>query len=653
MSNADPLHHAQIEWREDQPESTQFEDIYFSKEDGIAETEYVFLAANQLAERWQQLQSRQFHTIIETGFGTGLNFLCARRLWLKLAPEHAQLHYISCEKYPLSLDDLKRALSAFQSESEFTEGIKQLTGCWPAVISGFHRISFDGGRIQLTLLFGDAAGQLSQLNAKADTWFLDGFAPAKNPEMWSDQLFTQIKRLSGKGTQAATFTSAGIVKRGLQSAGFEISKIKGYGRKREMIVATKFEDESPAYQAPWLKRSPQSRTPEKVAIIGAGVAGASTAYALASRGLAVDIYEHEPEIASQGSGNPQGALYIKLPAKPTPESELHLRGIQYTQRMIEQLSLNDGYTAKLTGLLQVAQDEKDQIRLAQLGDSPRYPDNFLKSVSAGEASELAGTQLDRPGIFFPNAGWVAPRRFAKKLIRLSGATLRTNTRALSLEQTDDGWRINGQENYTQVVLCTAWNTELLQGEVEFGLKPIRGQTTWISSANQIQLNRVICSEGYISPPLEGRYCFGSSFVPGDISTEIREQDHLHNLDLIQRMLPEFNPELSLSDLNGKAAARAGSRDYLPLIGPVCSAPLMRERFSGLSTNAKARFKQEAPWFPGLYVNLGHGSKGLITCPLSAEIIAAQICNEPLPIEQDLVDILSPQRFTIRALKRSG
>lgn len=219
-----------LEWRDGQPYSTQFEDIYFSSDNGLAETDYVFLQGNDLPQRFQQLDSDEF-TIIETGFGTGLNFLCVAELWLKLAPKNAKLHFISTEKYPLTLIDLTTAHSLWPD----------LTVLSQALLAAYQHILDDtlslfDNRIQITLLIGDANSTLDRLNTKADAWFLDGFAPAKNPEMWQATLFTQMARLSKPATTFATFTSAGNVRRGLQAAGFNITKQPGFGKKREMLT---------------------------------------------------------------------------------------------------------------------------------------------------------------------------------------------------------------------------------------------------------------------------------------------------------------------------------------------------------------------------------------------------------------------------------
>ena len=220
-----------LEWRNQQPYSTQFEDVYFSSDNGLQETEYVFLQGNRLADRWQHLPTQHF-TLIETGFGTGLNFLCSCQLWLETAPSDATLHFISVEKYPLALPDIKAALDLWPGLTPYKQAF---LAHYPAILSG-ESISIFNGRIRLTLLIGDAVAQLTTLKVQADAWLLDGFAPAKNPEMWQPALFSNMARLSHAGTTFATFTSAGDVRRSLIAVGFKVQKRPGFGRKREMLI---------------------------------------------------------------------------------------------------------------------------------------------------------------------------------------------------------------------------------------------------------------------------------------------------------------------------------------------------------------------------------------------------------------------------------
>lgn len=221
-----------IEWRDGQPYSSQFQDVYFSSDNGLAETDYVFLQGNDLSRRFLQLDSNEF-TIIETGFGTGLNFLCAAKLWLNIAPKNTKLHFISTEKYPLTLSDLATAQSLWP---DFKSLSHEFLLTYQSLLNSTGTSSLFDDRVQLTLLIGDANITLNDLTTKTDAWFLDGFSPSKNPDMWQASLFSHMARLSNTRTTFATFTSAGIVRRGLQAVGFKVNKQAGFGKKREMLI---------------------------------------------------------------------------------------------------------------------------------------------------------------------------------------------------------------------------------------------------------------------------------------------------------------------------------------------------------------------------------------------------------------------------------
>lgn len=224
---------AAVTWEENgTPVSATYGDVYFSRESGLAETQHVFLQGNRLPERFADAEH---FTIAETGFGTGLNFLCACRLFESVAKPDTHLHFISIEKHPLLPKDLKRALDHFPELYSYAEKLLQ---SYPPAIPGLHRIHLSE-RVHLTLAYGDSFDLFPLLEAKVDAWFLDGFAPAKNPDMWQEVVFAHLARLSHPGTTAATFTVAGAVQRGLKEAGFSVQKIKGFGRKREMLAAEK------------------------------------------------------------------------------------------------------------------------------------------------------------------------------------------------------------------------------------------------------------------------------------------------------------------------------------------------------------------------------------------------------------------------------
>ena len=652
------LQNAELSWQAGSPESDRFGDIYFNRDGGIAETEHVFLQANHLEERFAGLESTSF-VIAETGFGTGLNFLCARDLWLKHSKAPQQLHYISCEKYPLKVDDLARALEAFP---QFAEGSRQLIDGYPAPVEGFYTLRFDGGRVLLTLLLGDALEQLPRLEARIDSWFLDGFAPAKNPDLWTDALFQQIARLSQPGTRFATFTAAGIVRRGLQAVGFEVEKRPGFGRKREMLAGvmtapaqTNEESKSrlPIWSLPPELSKPGTTGP--VIVIGAGIAGASTARALAEKGIPVQVVERHASPAQEGSGNAQGALYAKLPAKPTAHSRFHLCGLEYSCALLQPLMQQDPALGDLCGVLQLALNAREQSRQGDIVAAGAYPDSLVHAAVPAEATELAGLQINTSGLFFPRAGWVSPPALCQALLNHPLIQCQYNTAVSDLRYQEGTWQLEGTTfSARQVVVCCASSSRQFSPLSWLPLKPIRGQTSQADTpANLSALKTVVCGEGYISPPLQQRYCFGASFKVGDTDLDVREDEHAHNRDILTRALPELGHAIAETRLDGRVALRCSTPDYLPLAGPAPDLDGYTERYAKLRDDARWPLDQLPAYHTGLFINLGHGSKGLISGPITGELLAAQIAGTPSPLSADLLPILHPGRFIIKKLIRGS
>jgi len=220
-----------ISWKGKTPLSKEFDDIYFSIEDGLCETQYVFLQGNNLPERFN---SQDDFTIIETGFGTGLNFFATWQLWEKSENRPKNLNFISIEKHPLTKEEIKQVISNWPQFNQYVEEFCELYSK-----DNFLSIKLAEGKISLTIYFEDIKTALAKINTKADAWFLDGFAPSKNPDMWQDDLFFNMSRLSHNKTSFATFTAAGFVKRALIENGFDVQKITGFGRKKEMLIGRK------------------------------------------------------------------------------------------------------------------------------------------------------------------------------------------------------------------------------------------------------------------------------------------------------------------------------------------------------------------------------------------------------------------------------
>ena len=650
-----PTQQARLEWDEQgQPLSSQFADVYFSNENALAETRYVFLANNQLPERFAALTADQKMVIGETGFGTGLNFLCAWQLFEQQAAAGARLHFVSVEKYPLNKADLQRALDLWPELAPYAE---QLLAQYVALHPGFQRLVFAGGRIVLTLLIGDALQLFGQLDAQVDAWFLDGFAPAKNPDMWTPELFAELARLSHASTTLGTFTSTGYVRRRLNDAGFKMKRVPGLGKKWEVLKGS-FIGTAEATEKPWFARPPQPNGPRTAIVIGAGLAGCATAASLAQRGWQITLLERHNAIAQEASGNPQGVLYLKLSAHHTTLSRLIVSGFGHTRRLLERL--HKGQDWDNCGVLQLAFDAKEAQRQAQLAAA--FPADLLTNLDRNAAEIRAGITLPAGGLFYPEAGWVHPPALCELLSQQPTIQLQLHQEALELRRNGDSWQAwNGEQllaSASVVVLASAAEIKGFNQAAHLPLKRIRGQISRLpATAASRALSTVVCAEGYVAPVRQDEHTLGASFDFNSDDLTLNSADHASNLHLLEEISPELANRLNVAalspeQLQGRAAFRCTSPDYLPIVGPLADAAAFAEAYAVLSKDARQVPETPCPWLDGLYINSGHGSRGLITAPLSGELIAAWLNDEPLPVPADVAQACHPNRFSLRALIRN-
>ncbi|ANI16579.1 bifunctional tRNA (5-methylaminomethyl-2-thiouridylate)-methyltransferase MnmD/FAD-dependent cmnm(5)s(2)U34 oxidoreductase MnmC [Pseudomonas citronellolis] len=647
-----PDHHsAQLDWDENgQPLSRAYGDVYFSRASGLAETHHVFLDGNQLPRRFAALPAGGRLCIGETGFGTGLNFLCAWRQFQALAPADARLHFVSVEKYPLRRDDLARALALWDELRPWSE---QLLAQYQAIHPGFQRLLFDGGRVVLTLLVGDVLETLPELDARIDAWFLDGFSPAKNPEMWTEPLFAELARLAAPGATLATFTSAGFVRRGLIAAGFAMQRVKGFGQKREMLVG-EFQGQPQGAAKPWYARPPAPVGERRALVVGGGLAGCATAASLAARGWKVSLVERHGELATEASGNPQGVLYLKLSAHGTALSRLVVAGFGHTRRLLERLQRGRDWDA--CGVLQLAFDEAEGKRQAKLAEA--FPEDLLQALSKEDAEARAGVALPAGGLFFPEAGWAHPPALCRALAEHPNIEL-LSSHEVRLERDGGQWHaLDGEQRLASApvaVLATAAEVRAFPGAASLPLKRIRGQISRLPATDaSAALCTVVCAEGYVAPPRLGEHTLGASFDFHSDDLQPTVAEHQGNLELLREISPDLLQRLGPQDpaaLEGRAAFRCTTPDYLPLIGPLAAREAFAEAYAVLAKDARQVPEAPCPWLDGLYLNSAHGSRGLISAPLSGELLAAWLDDEPLPLPRAVAEACHPNRFFLRELVR--
>nr|WP_194249378.1 bifunctional tRNA (5-methylaminomethyl-2-thiouridine)(34)-methyltransferase MnmD/FAD-dependent 5-carboxymethylaminomethyl-2-thiouridine(34) oxidoreductase MnmC [Halomonas salicampi] len=643
-------------WENGAPHSQAFDDVYFSREDGRAETEHVFIHANRLPERFANWHKARAFVVGETGFGTGLNMLCAWACFERHAPAAARLHLISTEKYPLPRQALSKALSAWPTLEDYAQ---PLCTQWPDAVSGIHRLHLSE-RVTLDLHFGDTAERLSLLDGQIDAWFLDGFAPSKNSEMWQPSLFHAMAARSRPGATFATFTCAGVVKRGLKAAGFRWQKVPGFGRKREML-AGHIDSPPPDTRrcdTPWFT-PPPPQPAKHVAVIGAGIAGSSVASALARRGVAVTVVD-KTSPAAGGSGNHQGALYVKLAAETNAQSRVYLSGLMYSRRWLEWLDPARTLWGE-SGVLQLALSEKEAQRQRRFFANHPLPASLLTLYTRGKLEHIAGLPVaGEQGLFYPQAGWVRPKALCDRLLATSGVDYQQGE-VIQLRRGDNGWQLlmaSGDRLVAdQVVIANAHQANGFAQTRALPLQPVRGQVSSVPlPAGVTGPTPVICAGGYVPPVLDGILTFGASFVPNSATTELSTEEHQRNLDELRQSLPALadaleSTGLSAEDFEGRAAVRAASPDKSPYAGPVPDANAWQADYAVLGKDATRVPTQVGQHHPGLWVSTAHGSRGLASAPLCAEVIASRLCDEPLPLEAPLADHLHPGRRIISALIR--
>ncbi len=594
---------ATLEWRDGVPVSEQFGDRYFSQENGLEESRHVFLQHNRLAERFASISEGGHFVVAETGFGTGLNFLTTWQAWLKAQPApYATLHYVSVERFPLTPHDLSQALALWP---ELAPLARELLNAYPPLVQGVHRMLFEHGQVRLTLYFGDVIEALEELTFTADAWFLDGFTPSLNPDMWRDDAVAGVRRHSKPGTTLATFTSAGRVRRALESEGFLMQKAKGYGSKRHLIAGQFPEDcttQSGSISGP-------------VVIAGAGIAGCLLARNLADRGIDVILVDSGSHAGTAASGNRQGAMYVKTGVESNDQTRLALSSLLFSQRFY---GLHGGPYWHPTGLLQLAWSPREQERQKQLVSRNSYPADVLYPVGRDAASELTGVPVPAGGLWFPRSGWLEPAELCRSLTKHPLIKTVFGFQATRITPAGAAWTLSGEGHSDiearQIVICAGHQTpELIPGTGSYRFKSIRGQVTHLPEDCLAAPAAVICGQRYINPAHGGIAVTGATFDLRDDNPGTTPASHHENLMELQTMLPGMlaSPDQltrRLERIEGRTAFRCTTHDYQPVAGELYDA--QENRISGI------------------YLLTGFGSKGLTYGPLLAEYVADALCQQP-------------------------
>ena len=656
---------ANIDWQVDDtgnnvPISGEFGDVYFSHADGLAESRYVFLAHNQLPERLANLAPKQCFTIAELGLGTGLNLLATWQLWRQLRATHpqlatAKLHFITTEKFPIPLADLTQILALWgQRAPELEDLIDLFLAAYPPLIAGCHRLSFFGDSLTVDIWLGDATDSLAKLALDTsikpapyiDAWFLDGFAPSCNSTLWANSIFAQIQRLSRPNTTAATYSCAGIVKRALQGCGFQIKKVKGFGRKREMLTAVMtdpdYSDDSESEH-----NSHNSDLSHNI-VIGAGISGLMMAWTLANRGIHVTLLDKSAPLAG-ASGNPRALLAPKMTPIHHVDEHLHTIGYLYSSQLYRVLNEKAAqqHTApvlELTGALDLL--IKANIGTEQIAD---YPDEMATTLSLEQAQDISGLKAQdlSENLYLAQSGLVNPQ-VLKDTVLTHPLIHFQQLNVDDISEAEEGVYIKGsnQNNHLltisadNVVICAAYESHGLDKRI-FDCRKIRGQLSWFTPTSEqfTKLPKIpLKYSGYcaaftaktgdstLNDVVEGaaHLLLGASFVRNDIDTSIRNEEHQISREKLITAIPEMDSIIPTSSSlwQGRAGIRTQTPDYHPVVG-------------SLADNKR------------IWVMSAMGAKGYALAPICAEALADMMLGSFAPLSAAMLARLSPNRMRLQ------
>ena len=575
------------------PYSEAFEDVYHSAGGAVAQARHVFLGGNRVAERWA---GRERFVILETGFGAGVNFLATWQAWRRDPARCGRLHFVSIEKHPFALQDAKLVFERF---AELKSEGAELEANWPTLVPGAQRIELDGGNVVLTVVLADVS-VARELRLAADAFYLDGFAPAKNPDMWSPALMRSLARLAAPGATASTWSVAASVRHALEETGFAVQKRPGFGDKREMLVAQYAKAGRAAH-------GPKCRT---ASVVGAGLAGAAVSERLCARGWNVTLYERHAGPAKEASGNHAATFHPLVTPDDSVFARITRTGFLASIRSWEKLAPR----WDVCGVLQLARDAKEADSQRRSVAALGLPADYAALVTQEEAAAHAGVPVAAEGLWFPRGGWVQPASLVEAQLLACGERLerRFNQALTKLPAAPI------------VVLANSGEAQHLKALPHLRLRRVRGQLTYVRAEDVDAPQVVVLRGGMVLPAVDGLCVVGATYDLEDDDPAPREESHAANLERAAQIIPGFS--LRPAGLQGRVAFRAVAPDRLPIVGRIED---------------------------GVYAAFGYGSRGLVWSALAAELIASELEGEPLPVEGALVDAMAPERFRRRAESRGS
>ncbi len=711
------------------PYSPLYDDLYHAAVGAWAQARHVFMAGNGLPERWQ---GRTRFVILETGFGLGNNFLATWADWRADPQRCDHLVFMSIEKHPLRREDLARVHGLLRQDGgEATteplgqpvrepmrepacetvvdlnkmseadraarlELAKQLVDAWPALTPGMHSLHFDldqatngpgqehAQRISLMLGLGNVADLLPRLIASVDAFYLDGFAPAKNPQMWDEGMLSRLNRLAAPGSTVATWSCARPVRDALTTAGFEVERIQGFAYKPHMLRAVYKPRFTPPLQAGGWQPEPKQEADRHAIVIGAGLAGCAAARALCLEGWRVTLIDQHEAPAMEGSGNPGGMFHSVLHAQDGIHARAHRAAAMATWRLASGWIKEGLLAGQVDGLLRL--DGKTTPEQAQDWLTRQaLPPDHVQWLDQAQAQAVSGLPVDSAGWLFCQGGWVHPAGMARLMLQSVEGLTRHGQPLLqgvwgqpvsSIRQTEQGdWQVcqHGKvlASAPTLVICSAMQSAALldglpaeQAVHPLPLSAVRGQISQMPLNAHEGFKRPllpVAGSGYVLALPGGSLLCGATTQHHDADPSVREADHRHNLRQAARLgaVPAWPETAALpAQLQGRTAWRATTPDRLPLVGAL---PWNQARLTSAQTSAQsARRLDQVRLIPrqrgergGLYALTGLGSRGITWSCLAAELLAHWVTGAPCPVEADLRDALDPARFLVRQVTRGG
>jgi len=623
------------------PFSQRYGDVYASRGGALGQARHVFLGGNDLPARWA---GREQFVIVETGFGLGTNFLATWQAWRDDPRRSRRLHFVSIERHPLPASDLVRCaappLAALAGE---------LARAWPPPLSGLHRLTFEAGGVTLTLGLGDARALVPDLMLGADAFYLDGFAPDRNPDLWDAPLLKALARLARPGATLASWSVARAVRDALTAAGFEVALREGFDAKRHMLVARY----APRYRARRHEPpSPYSGARDAI-VIGAGLAGCASALALAQRGWQVTLLDQGSRAACGASALPSGLLHPTLAADDSHAARLTRAGFLHGRRQLDGLRPDEPLMAA-SGVLQLAEDELADGSWPDLLRRQAWPTGYVRWCPALQAGDLVGLPTRRGGFWFAQGAVVSAAAWCRMMLASDAAIrLVAGCRALRIAAQGGAWQIEDDGGSSRrasvVVIASAMDAPRLLETVCAPVRAIRGRLTRLATGELATLRAGIAGKGYLVPGLDGRIAVGATYEevePGQASEISEETAHRANLERLAQLLAR--PVCARID-GGFDAIRCVATDRTPLAGAVGDERAARADRASLAGAHLA----DLPRRTGLYCCFALGSRGLALAPLLGELVACMVEGEPVPVERSLAATVDPARFMLRRLRKAA